>query len=213
MSLKAINWSSRVYRWLIGAYPMTFRTAYGDEMVWYFEDLCRDTLRNKGVWSVLMLWLRLLSDWGLTVVKERLQQAGYTGAKHMNTTEFNNQYTSTLALFSRALRDGYNVKQCLEIIVQHAPEPTKSAFQKVLTRVEAGDKWLDAFAAMKTDIKSPHVERMTGIFKEQMENGGNLADKLDTFNREIYPELGDAGWAKQVDLDDDYNVDENYPLQ
>jgi hypothetical protein len=213
MSLRAISWSSRIYRWLVGAYPTAFRAEYGDEMVWYFEDLCRDTLRKQGGWAVMMLWLRLLPDWGLTVVKERLQQAGYTGAKNMETTQFNNQYTSTLALFSRALRGGYNVKQCLEIIVEHAPEPTKSAFQKVLKRIEAGENMMDALIAMKDDIKSPHVERVTGILLEQMQNGGNLADKLDTLNREIYPELGDAGWAKQVELDDDYNVDENYPLR
>jgi hypothetical protein len=66
---------------------------------------------------------------------------------------------------------------------------------------------------MKDDIKSPHVERVADILLEQMQNGGNLADKLDTLNREIYPELGDAGWAKQVELDDDYNMDENYPLR
>ena len=213
MSLKAISWSSRIYRWLISAYPATFRAEYGAEMVWYFEDICRDTLHKKGVWAVLMLWLRLLSDWSLTVVKERLVEAGYTGAKHMNTAEFNNQYTSTLALFSRALRGGYNVKQCLEIIVRHAPEPTKSAFQKVLNQVEAGANLMDAFGTMKAGIQSAYNERMMAILSEQMVNGGNLADKLDTFNREIYPELGDAGWAKQVDLDDDYDVDENYPLK
>jgi hypothetical protein len=211
MSSTVIVWASRVYRMLVGAYPAAFRAEYADEMVWYFEDMCRDTLRKKGVFGMVWLWLRLLPDWGLTVVKERLQQAGYRGAKHMQSAEFNNQYTSTLALFSRALRGGYNVKQCLEIIVRYAPEPTKSAFQKVLNRFEAGDG-LAAFDTLKDEVESPHVERMLGILAEQLENGGNLADKLDSFNREIFPELGDAGWAKQVDLDDDYNVDENYPL-
>jgi hypothetical protein len=210
--MRVIHWASRVYRVLVSAYPGAFRAEYADEMVWYFEDLCRDTLRKKGLGGMIWLWLRLLPDWGLTVVKERLVSAGYTGAKHMQTAEFNNQYTSTLALFSRALRGGYNVLQCLELIVKHAPEPTKSAFQKVLSRFQAGDG-MAAFDTLKDEAQSPYVERMIGILDEQMQNGGNLADKLDSFNQEIFPELGDAGWAKQVDLGDDYDVDASYPLK
>jgi hypothetical protein len=46
----------------------------------------------------------------------------------------------------------------------------------------------------------------------QRETGGNLADMLDDLNREFYPELGDDAWAKQLDLDDDYNFNQHYPL-
>ena len=52
---------------------------------------------------------------------------------------------------------------------------------------------------------------MTAL-RTQMAEGGNLAERLDEVNREIYAELGDTGWAKTVDLDDGYNVEEHYPL-
>jgi hypothetical protein len=201
--------SSRVYGFLLKFYPKGFREDYAQEMLWVFEDMAHATLKEQGDWGILWLWLRVLPDWCFTVVKEQLENIGYQGAKQMS---FNNQLTSTLALFSRALRAGYNVKQCFEIIIEHAPEPTKSRFKAMLEAVESGKTWIEATELAKDDTNSNYGQRLLEIFKKQLEEGGNLADKLDEFNREIYPELGDEGWAKKVDLEDGYNVEEHYPI-
>jgi hypothetical protein len=202
-------WSSRVYGLLLRLYPKSFREDYAQEMLWCFEDMALDATQKYGGWGMTRLWLRVLPDWCFTLVKEHLENLGYQGAKQMS---FNNQLTSTLALFSRALRAGYNVKQCFEIIVKHAPEPTKSRFKAMLERVESGKTWLEAVELAYEDTNSPYGQRLLQIFKTQLEEGGNLADKLDEYNREIYPELGDEAWAKKVDLEDGYNVEEHYPI-
>ena len=96
-------WSSRIYSVLLRLYPKSFREDYAQEMLWTFEDMVYATLKEQGNWGILGLWLRVLPDWCFTVVKEQLENVGYKGAKQMS---FNNQLTSTLALFSRALRAG-----------------------------------------------------------------------------------------------------------
>lgn len=134
----------------------------------------------------------------------------------MDHNQFNSQLTSTLALFSRALRDGYNVRQAIEIIVEHAPSPTQGVFQHLLDDVQSGTAWLEAFERISGDMKSSHFDQAMMVLRQQMAQGGNLADRLDEVNREIFQDLGDTGWAKAVDLEDGYDVDvdvdEHYPL-
>jgi hypothetical protein len=202
-------WSSRIYSLLLGFYPRSFREDYAQEMLWCFEDMAHAAFKEYGAWGIARLWLRVLPDWCFTLIKEQLENIGYKGAKQMS---FNNQLTSTLALFSRALRAGYNIKQTFEIIVEHAPEPTKSRFKAMLEQVESGKSWIEAVELAKDNTNSNYGQRLLEIFKQQLEEGGNLADKLDAYNREIYPELGDEAWAKKVDLEDGYNVEENYPI-
>lgn len=209
---RAVEWSAKLYRVLVNAYPDGFTEDYADEMVWCFEDMCSMTLQKNGFPGLVMLWLKTLPDWCITVTREHLLNFGYHGATRMDHTEFNTQLTSTLALFTRALRDGYNVKQAFEIIVQHAPAPTKGIFQHLLDDVESGTSWLDAFERISGDMKSGHFDKAMMAMRQQMAEGGNLADRLDEVNRELYKDLGDTGWAKAVDLDDGYDMNEHYPL-
>lgn len=213
MSHRVISWSSWIYARLLKAYPERFRSDYTQEMLWCFEDMCKVALRKSGSFGLFGLWLRVLPDWGLTVIKEHLQERGYRKAKQMETTQFNHQLTSTLALFSRALRDGYNVKQAFEIIAEHAPEPTKSTFKALLNKVESGANWFQAFGEIGTELNSNYWNQLVEVMKKQLDEGGNLADRLDNANREFYKELGDEAWAKQVELDDGYDMDEHYPLK
>jgi type II secretion system (T2SS) protein F len=213
MNNRAMSWSSWFYTLLIKAYPKYFQGDYAQEMLWCFEDMCADALKKDGGLGLFGLWLRVLPDWGMTVIKEHLQERGYRKARQMETTQFNNQLTSTLALFSRALRDGYNVKQALEIIAEHAPEPTKTVFKQLLDKIEEGANWFQAFQEITQDMKSSYFEQLIKTFKVQLDEGGNLADRLDKVNRELYKELGDEAWAKSVDLDDGYDFEEYYPLK
>lgn len=205
-------WSSRIYGLVLYLYPQRFRDDYAQEMLWCFEDMAAAAVKQYGGWGMTRLWLRVLPDACLTAVKEHLINFGHQGAKNMDTLQFNKQYTSTLALFSRALRAGYNVKQAFELIAEHAPEPTKSAFMKLLAKLEAGKNWLEAFDEVSKEQQSPYLDKTLAIFKQQIEEGGNLADRLDNYNREIFTELGDEAWAKQVELEDGYSVDEHYPI-
>lgn len=210
---KAVQWSSRVYRLLVNAYPKHFLDEYVDEMVWCFEDMCTASIRKRGLRGLIKLWLRTLPDWGFTVIKEHLHNLGLRGAHNMDYTQFNTQLTSTLALFSRALRSGNNVKQAVEIITQYAPEPTKAVFDRLLTKVESGTAWLDAFEEISGEVKSQEFDKVMNAMRTQIAEGGNLADRLDEVNRDIYTVLGDTAWAKAVDLQDGYDFDEHYPLQ
>lgn len=204
--------SGVLYGWLLRAYPAGFRDEYADEMLWCFMELCSAAQQQRGQWGVVRLWLRILPDWSLTVLKQRLQQLGFQGAEAMDTTQFNAQLPSTLALFSRALRDGYNIAQALEIVANYAPEPTRSVFAQAKERLDSGVAWLDVFQQIQRDLNSTYVQQMLTVFQEQLDQGGNLADRVDALNREIYTELGDTGWAKDVDLDDGYDVHKHYPL-
>lgn len=202
----AVIWSGRLYRMMVRAYPGAFQQGYADEMVWCFEDMCAAALKKEGTSGLIWLWLRVLPDWILTLIKEHLH-----GADQMDTTQFNNQFTSTLALFTRALRSGYNVKQAFELIAEHAPEPTKSTFQRMLAQMEGGANWLEAFTQVSNTISSPYFTHVIAEMKQQLAEGGNLADRIDSVNRDIFKEVGDTGWAKTVDLGDD--VQQNYPLK
>jgi type II secretion system (T2SS) protein F len=213
MSNRVLSWSSWFYSLLIKAYPKTFRGDYAQEMLWCFEDMYADALKKDGKLGLVGLWLRILPDWGMTVIKEHLQALGYRKARQMETTQFNNQLTSTLALFSRALRSGYSVKQAFEIIAEHAPEPTKSAFKRVAQKIEEGIDAFQAFAELGEELNSSYWNHAVAVMTKQRAEGGNLADRLDEVNRELYKELGDEAWAKSVDLDDGYDFEEYYPLK
>ncbi len=181
-------------------------------MLWFYEDRCKAILDEDKARGLLILWLRLLPDWGRTVVKERLLSAAYSRATNMDTTQFNAQLTSTFAVFSRALRDGYNVLQSIEIIAEHAPEPTRSIMQKLLTDFNTGTELLAALSALETETQSPQFARFMDAIRTQIQVGDNLADRLDAVNRDVVAELGDDGWARNVDLDDGYDFDQHYPL-
>ena len=131
----------------------------------------------------------------------------------MNTTQFDQQFTSTLALLSRALRSGYNMAQTFQIIVDHAPEPTRSVFQNVLERIGSGATFQDTIDEMTDNVPSAYLKRITIVMNEQRVKGGNLALMIDELNLEFYGELGDDGWAKAVDLEDGYDVEQHYPLK
>lgn len=204
-----IRISSRIYSYLLKAYPHTFLKDFGDEMVWLFEDYSQDKLSRYGWLALFVYWARIFPDLLITIVQENFK---LNGDLDMETAKFDKQFTSTLAVFSRALRSGYSVIQALEIVSANAPEPTASVFRNVQNKLNDGISWLQALQELPTDVPSSYVKKMTTIMERQRETGGNLADMLDDLNREFYGELGDDGWAKSVELNDGYDIDKNYPI-
>lgn len=63
-----MNFSVRLYGWLLVAYPLDFRREFGNEMLQVFRDCYRAEARAR---SLPSFWLRTLLDLVLTAAKER----------------------------------------------------------------------------------------------------------------------------------------------
>ena len=69
------NFSQRVYRVLLLAYPTEFRNAFRDEMIQTFSD-CYRAKRGEGVGEILRLWVHTLADLLVSAVKEHNESEG-----------------------------------------------------------------------------------------------------------------------------------------
>ncbi|MFL7808697.1 MAG: hypothetical protein AB8I80_08710 [Anaerolineae bacterium] len=65
--------SERTYRLLLFAYPPAYRRAYGQLMVQAYRDLCRDTVRRKGMAGLAALWFRILGDLATSAIAQHLE--------------------------------------------------------------------------------------------------------------------------------------------
>ena len=71
-----MNVSIRLYSWLLLAYPLEFRRAFGDQMVQVFRDCYR---AEAGSGSLAGFWFRTLVDLVITAAKERSDNSGRKG--------------------------------------------------------------------------------------------------------------------------------------
>lgn len=76
------NFSTRLYGWLLFAYPPQFRRKFGDQMQQTFRDCCRDEAKRR---TLSRFWLRTLVDLALTAARERADQSGREGIFMNNT--------------------------------------------------------------------------------------------------------------------------------
>jgi hypothetical protein len=74
-NLRGVRRATALSVWLYSlclcAYPATFRHLYGERMVRVFRDSCRDTMQQRGVASLVPLWLQTLSDLVFSACAER----------------------------------------------------------------------------------------------------------------------------------------------
>ncbi|MBA2394096.1 MAG: hypothetical protein H0V70_15310 [Ktedonobacteraceae bacterium] len=68
---RAIAFSVWLYSLFLYAYPASFRSVYGMRMLQVFRDSCRDTLQQRGLTGLIVLWSHVLSDLVITVFLER----------------------------------------------------------------------------------------------------------------------------------------------
>jgi hypothetical protein len=61
-SATVLSASERVYRLLLFVYPSVYRREYGPQMIQAYRDLCRNSVRQRGMVGLASLWLRLLAD-------------------------------------------------------------------------------------------------------------------------------------------------------
>jgi len=70
-----VAWSVWFYRLLLAAYPASFREEYGQAMVQVFRDTAREEYRRRGLRGLVMVWLRTLVDFSVSVVRQHREQA------------------------------------------------------------------------------------------------------------------------------------------
>ena len=71
-----MNFSVRLYGWLLVAYPLDFRREFGNEMRQVFRDCYRAEARSG---SVVSFWFRTLLDLVVTAAKERSDNSERAG--------------------------------------------------------------------------------------------------------------------------------------
>jgi hypothetical protein len=66
--------STKLYGWLLSAYPKAHRRSYGKQMLDSFRDLCRETYRQQGATGLLVVWLKVLADTGSNALREHIAE-------------------------------------------------------------------------------------------------------------------------------------------
>ena len=68
-----IRFMGRAYVLMILAYPPAFRRDFGRDMYLAFRSEALDLSRTTGLWSLFPFFLRVLSDWFVTLWKEHCE--------------------------------------------------------------------------------------------------------------------------------------------
>lgn len=70
-----VDFSVRLYRLLLVAYPASFRAEYGEAMAQLFRDMAGEASRRRGLLGLAALWLRTLADLTSSVIRQRREEA------------------------------------------------------------------------------------------------------------------------------------------
>jgi hypothetical protein len=73
-SSRSLEWSVRLYRLLLRAYPASFRRRYACEMAEVFGDMAEAAVERRGGVGLIGLWVRVLPDLMLTAVGQQLAE-------------------------------------------------------------------------------------------------------------------------------------------
>ncbi|MBZ0275683.1 MAG: type II secretion system F family protein [Anaerolineae bacterium] len=198
MTAKPAGLSVQVYRALLLLYPAEHRREYGDWMAQVFRDQYRAAVRQRGSAGIAGLWLHTLGDLIPTLIQEHLSTLQTRRTHPMDTTPFDRQLVGSINLWIRGLRQGYSVRQMIEIVSQHAPEPTASAFCKLAEELRAGENFEDTLQRLEREIPSASVQQFTETMRVQLREGGNLADRLEDVNRFLETQVEGENWSDDV---------------
>lgn len=181
----------QLFRLMLRVYPRSFQARFGEEMWLVFHDCLREVQHQR--LATLRLWLHTLIDISMTALQEHRRQ------RIMDTTAFDRQLASSLDLWIAALRRGYSLKQIMEMIAQHAPEPTASAFQNSLQELQNGLPMDRVLANLADRVASDHWQLVQATFIQQFSEGGNLADRLEPVRAQISTARPDAeNWSEEI---------------
>jgi tight adherence protein B len=92
---------------------------------------------------------------------------------------FGDQLPESLEVVASGLRAGHSIVGGLSLVVNDAPEPTRSEFQRVIADEQLGVPLEDALATVATRMKNRDIEQVALVASLQRETGGNAAEVLD----------------------------------
>jgi|SRR5687768_5438490 tight adherence protein B len=96
----------------------------------------------------------------------------------MNTCTFDRQIPLLLRNLENALRAGYNLQQCFEIVARDVPAPMGAEAAQVVAEVELGISLHQAFDNWLQRVPSRDLDLIVATIRVQYEIEGNLADML-----------------------------------
>lgn len=143
-----------------------------------FRDLYHDSQRH-GRRAVFGLWMRTILDFSVTVVQQHLLARGRRAAGDIDMSTFESQLNNNIQRWIDSLREGYSVWQCIEKLAEEGAGPTSAEFKQVLSDIQGGMSLLDALRALQTRVNSARFNEVMAAMEQQMQEGGNLADRLE----------------------------------
>jgi len=92
---------------------------------------------------------------------------------------FSEQLPDNLQVLASALRAGHSFIGALSVVVNDAPEPARSEFQRVVADEQLGVPIDDALRVVVDRMQSRELEQVALVGALQRETGGNTAEVLD----------------------------------
>jgi tight adherence protein B len=98
---------------------------------------------------------------------------------------FADQLADNLDVLASGLRAGHSVVGALSVVVQNAPEPSQSEFQRVVADEQLGIPLEDAFGKVSVRMKNRDIQQVALVAAIQTETGGNAAEVIDQVTENI----------------------------
>jgi tight adherence protein B len=98
---------------------------------------------------------------------------------------FDEQLPDNLDVVASGLRAGHSIVGALALVVNDAPEPSRTEFQRVVADEQLGVPLEDALMVVASRMKSRDVEQVALVAALQRETGGNSAEVLDRVTESI----------------------------
>ncbi len=72
---RPVEWSVRLYRLLLAAYPRPFRREYGGPMAQLFRDGALAAYRRRGLLGLAAVWWATAGDWAVSAARQHWEEA------------------------------------------------------------------------------------------------------------------------------------------
>jgi tight adherence protein B len=139
--------------------------------------------------------LTLLAMWLLWLIDPILALAGLVvpviirsiivGRIAKKRRVFADQLADNLDVLASGLRAGHSLVGAFAVVVNDAPEPSRTEFQRVVADEQLGISLEDALGGVATRMKNRDIEQVALVASVQSETGGNAAEVLDRVTESI----------------------------
>src|SRR5205823_14096787 len=97
---------------------------------------------------------------------------------------FAEQLPDNLQVLASALRAGHSFIGALSVVVEDAPEPSRSEFRRVVADEQLGVSLDDALHVVVERMENRELEQVALVAALQRQSGGNTAEVLDRVRSE-----------------------------